>query len=371
MIFYFIVFLLLASLSLLEIFTNIQPRLKSLLELFSLFFSIFLSSIRCGAAGDYYSYKEVFEQTPRIANVFLAITTRNSHATEIGYNLLNYLVKIVVNNYQIFVFVEALIVNLLLFYLLKTIFKGTSKSYVLTAYLILWSLGLYNIVIVRQTIAVMVCWCSIKYIQRKEFVKFLILFLIAFSIHRACIIWIFAYFIYHIKTIKIRYRVIYYVILFIMPFVMLPVIKFGSAYLPGVIGEKISYYLSQGLISYGESYGVVFLLLKSIINVMFILFIFTYLYERFDEDNLYIGLYNLVAFGTAIVVMASISSNELSRLATPYTMLSVFLFKYLFELNNDNKNKLFMFGFLIAYMALRLFVYINGSSLSNGFENIL
>lgn len=374
MIFYIGVFGILAILSFFEIFTNIG-YFKKVLEYAVVLSGIFISSIRCGVAGDYEAYKLVFEQTNININVFKAITTLNTHNTEIVYNLLNYVVKYFGGNYQSLIFVEALLVNLMLYIFTKWFFKSNEifhgKDYTISIYWLMWGFGLYNIVIVRQTISVMVCWLSIRFILKKKFKPFCLYVVVASLIHRASVLWIIAYFIFNINTNENENKRMKYVlkVIFIVIVGICGIDLFAS-FLPGMLGVKLRLYLNEGLKSYGESYSVTFLILKSLINVGVLAIVFIILYKYCNKNVKYAGFFNLYIIGAAIIIVSSFTSNELARAATPFSMLSVFMILYLFRIDGNLKTVLLYYNGVAAYTLLRLLVSINGSALSSGYKNI-
>ena len=127
-----------AVFSFLEIFIRMSTSKKRLLEILALGIIIFCSSIRTGNVGDYLTYKETFEQ---IRNNFLYNYLHNNrHQFEIGYYFMNYVVKRIYDNYQFFIFVEALIANLVLYFASKNLFDvsktSSTKDYTLTVFFI-------------------------------------------------------------------------------------------------------------------------------------------------------------------------------------------------------------------------------------------
>ncbi len=371
--FYVAIFCVFVILSFAEVFLRIKPPQKRLIEFIALGLSIFLSSIRCTPAGDYLTYRFCFEE---IRGTFWdSYLHANTHKMELGYYLLNYIVKNLWDNYQFFVFVEAAMTNLILYHVSKSLFKGddeaaSRKDFTVTIFFIEWSLGLYNIIIVRQTIAVMLCLYSIKYIRNKSWVKFLLVVAIATLIHRTSCIWILSYGLYNIKTNRMIVRLKYFFFLLIGIGILIYTIREIGPSLPGVFGSKIRIYLDRGSEYIGLRYSNLFLIFKSSINVLLLLFVFRFMLPHFKSEKTYVGLYNLYLSGAAIMIATLCINNVFTRLATSYNTVSIFLLPYAFRYVN-RREKIIVFVIFSLYLFLRLFVYIHSMNyLIVGYETI-
>mgnify|MGYP004478423165 CR=1 FL=1 len=371
--FFYIVFMVLGSLSFVEIFSK-KTKLHKAIEVIVVAFTTAVSSLRCGPTGDYEAYKLVFLETNINDRLLHAITVRNTHATEVGYNLLNFVSKSIINDFRFFIFVEALLVNVLLYIVIKKILFDKAVyecDYCITVYWIAWSLGLYNIIVVRQTLAVLICWYSLKYIKEKNIAKFILATILAFSIHRISIVWIVAYWIYWKKTRTTYGKVIFLSELFICSLVGIGTLDIVASGMSGMLGEKARHYLNLGVASYGENYNVVFILAKSIVNTVFLLVVFLYIYNRFQTDAQFCGMFNLYALGCAISLASCFISNEFARAGTCFSMLSIFLMTYIFRIKASIENRIICFGTLGMYILLRFYVYLHGQPELYLLENIM
>ncbi len=361
--FYIVVFATFMFFSFVEIFTKLNMYIKRLIEYVILGITIVISSVRTGPVGDWDSYELVFQQTDINMNVLSAIFKANTHHTEPVYNLLNYLVKYFYNDFRVFVILEAVIVNVLIYLLCRHVIwrkNEQKKDYTITVFFTLWCLGLFHVIIVRQTIAVALCWSSIRYIKDKKPYGFIFITVLASFVHRASFIWIFAYWLYYIDTRKIKQRWKYILCLMAAVLPTSFAVRLIAPYVPGIAGSKLRLYMNRGLTSYGEIYSIVFLLGKSFANTAAVLFVILWLYRRFPKDRQFTGMSSLYCFGSAVVIASALLSNQLARMATPYTMLSIFIFPYVFDIKTSKSNRLIYFAVLTAYLFLRMYVSIHG-----------
>lgn len=367
MMFYYTVFVILFCLSLYEIFFKVNKRIKNAAELLVLTLLILISSVRGDGIGDYNNYKMLFESTNTDVNVITSILQPNMRLSEPLYSILNYIIKYFGGSFQTLVFMEALFVNTLMYIICKKIMRSVQenaagKDYTLTVFFIMWCLGLYNVIIIRQTLAVSVCWFSIKYIRKRNLKGFLICWLAAVCLHQSEILWLPSYWIYHFNVRKPVIRYQFMLALLCAGAAGAVFVKPLAPYIPGVAGEKVRMYFSMGLDSFGLDYSVAFIFLKTFMNIGVILAMLVFLFRSLKDEKLFCGLYNLYLTGAALVLATSFVSNQLSRVAQAYTMISIFLFPYLFRLKSGRNSKMVLFMMFSFYMGIRLYINIHGST---------
>lgn len=136
------------------------------------------------------------------------------------------------------------------------------------------SLGFYTqfFFILRQTLAMCIMLWSIHFIRARKFVKFFFIFLIAFTIHRAVIVFLPLYFIYNLKITKRRY----------------PVLIMGNFFLLAISPIIANYVLAPILNLFHMSYKLKFnynnlIVLMVIISVL--IFVFSDFKIMFENDN--------------------------------------------------------------------------------------
>ncbi|MBO6243552.1 MAG: EpsG family protein [Clostridia bacterium] len=197
---YYVVFFVLFLCAFLESI-NVKYRKKYKNVFLSIFFIIFiiLSTIYYGPGGDLYKYEWYF------GVVEFEHLIDPIEPFENGYILLNALLRIFTSEYWVLRLVQALIV----IGLWKAILLNRKDNFLegreFIALLCLWALKQGNILIVRSSIAVVICIYGVKYIQSKEFKKFLMCMLIAFQFHSMVIIFLPAYWLYHKRNLRKNY----------------------------------------------------------------------------------------------------------------------------------------------------------------------
>lgn len=131
---------------------------------------------------DYYSYKEWY------SNVTSETIVKDS-LKNLGYNILNYVVKCIFNNYYIFLFICGIIIN---YCILKFIEKNCNTfSLPLLVYISLFYTNTFNIT--RQWIACAIFLYGFSYIKEKKFLKYFIVCVISFLFHSSAIFLILLY----------------------------------------------------------------------------------------------------------------------------------------------------------------------------------
>lgn len=119
---------------------------------------------------------------------------------ESGYNFFQLIIVYFTDNFNIWL----LVTSSFMFISLAIIVYKYSKRYFIS-YLLYLSLGFYFFSFngLRQSIAIILVLLTYKYILNKNFIKFLLIMVLAISIHTSAIIFLPMYFIAHIKWNKL------------------------------------------------------------------------------------------------------------------------------------------------------------------------
>lgn len=373
MLFYYLIFSALAFLSFIEIFCKLDKKIKRFLERIVVLSCIIISSLINDEFGDLINYKHLFNNTSVDVSLISSISQGALKLSEPLYSTLNYAIKFLGGSFRTFLIFEACFVNILIYYIAKKIFYSEinskcSKDFTITIYFIMWCLGLWNIIIIRQTLAVALCWYSIRYIIKKRKLPFYLCVASATLIHASEFFWMPAYYIYNqgIKGKRKRYRL--YFLLIILCIIGIILIRPIANVLPGVIGRKVRNYISHGNDAYGLGYSLSFVLFKTFFNIFITLIVAAYLSRNLRSVRKLGGIIALYTTGAAIVLCTTFVNTQLSRLAQAYTMISFFIFPYMFKQKTKLYEKEFLFVFFITYMALRLYISIHGNAvLSQGY----
>ena len=171
-------------------------------------------------------YIRAFEQIKNF-NLYDAITQEvyglgnYTLQLETGYRVFNWFSGLIIKNNQILLVTESILVFSLLYYVIKR----DSKNPLLSAWLYL-TLGIFQteMNISRNAIAMLIFYCSLKYILSKEPVKYYLAIMIAISFHYSSVIFLPLYFV--INNVDLNWKTIRRVLLCAAVIaVLLPVIR--------------------------------------------------------------------------------------------------------------------------------------------------
>lgn len=168
------------------------------------FILILQSGLRNVAVGsDTYSYYISFLQIKDKSwqNIFKNFVNvyANGIGKDPGYSLFEKVINVVTNEYQVLLFVIAILFFLALG---NFILKNTSRLSDAVLAFVIYSVLFYSFFSItghRQTIATAASLFAFEYIKKKKFIPFILLILIAATIHKSVLIFVPFYFIAHIK----------------------------------------------------------------------------------------------------------------------------------------------------------------------------
>lgn len=335
---------------------------------------LILTSIRGGVAGDYVTYKEVFDVTDT------SVFSIKDFPFEPLYSGLQWICKKAINNFQFFLLViGTLVIVLELEYAkyfetddnrLMTLKTGCGKPfsnrgsgrYFFTILLMLWGLYYANIVVIRSTIALMICLYSTKFIVSKRVLPFLMCVLIATGFHYSALCFLPAYWIFHYKSSLSTKLIIAFILSILLMAFMDEILLFTGRVLGRFFGkkldEKIQSYLSQGFtFGVGENLASKGLILfgKAVLNMGALLFVGCLLWDKNKENSLYTGYLNLYICG-CILYLATLSfSYAFARVSIFYNIFQIPLLMFLFE-KREEKQKRLIWILFVAYLFARMTV---------------
>lgn len=139
--------------------------------LITLFIPAFLAGIRYGIGTDYFRYKLIFD------NIRYGYVTRH----EIGYGLINYFVGLIGGNIQTVFFIVSFLTILFVYLTLYDLKDKISLGIGMLVFMLLYYQMSFNVV--RQVLAMSVSMFSIRFIYKRQLMKFLIFVLLATSFH--------------------------------------------------------------------------------------------------------------------------------------------------------------------------------------------
>lgn len=343
---YFIIFTIFAIFSAFEVYGLKQTESKMFFALFS-FFLFILSFIRWETGTDWITYYSSFNQ-------FSEWGIENGY--EWGFARINEFVKIFFDNYTVLLFILGAI---LFAFQSSAILKYS--PYPVTSLLLLWSTTFANVFFVRQSIATVILFFSVRYIQEKKLFKFLLLVGLAMLIHRTSLIFILAWWVYGLKLRPII-MMFYIALSLVLALVLSKLMMSLGGIAGGVAQQKIEYYLENGEETFGGSSSIGQILVRGFANKIFIFVLSLLFLLRIEKKGLlFRGYVNLYWMGI-ILYFATISiSIALTRLSYAYDMMLIVLVPIV--LNNIERKYLrfFVFFVFIFYSITRLYISITGN----------
>lgn len=344
---YFAILILISFFSMLEIAGVGILTQKFALICFSLI-CLMLGGLRYNTGTDWISYYSYFIQGESFYYFI-------NNDFEVGYALLNYIIKALTNEYNVLLLIISFIC--VMCYYKCSVYL---TRYGITVAMILFASDLYGIFPVRTTIVAAMAMLAYVLIEKKQKCYFLLLVLIATSIHRISIILIPAYWIYYRQwsNIKIVVLIIGSIIIgysnIIFDF-MSSITDIDSIYLSKFLsysersaaGNQFGTTVDKEKLSY---YMVAF-------KCFLLLIVLKYrnlLEERISYFN---GLFNLFLFGSCMYFLLVHTSAEIAaRLTSVYNMSQYLLLAGFMNLFRRTEIRLLVWIGLFFMCLMKLFM---------------
>lgn len=332
---------------------------------------IFLATIRWDQnLGDWKGYYGVFNWSP--INNLKEVFDISYWAFEPLFYLIMRFIKFFTGNYTHLLFVMAFIAIGGFYFSSKYINEkvmlkgreyGSDNSHIFTTFLIAWSTGCSSVYTVRTNIAYAICLLSLRWIEEKKLVRFLLMVALATMFHFTAIIFIPAYFIYHKKLNTKRWLEamgIVIVLCIIGVDHLIPLVGL----LGGRYAEKLnSYNVNVGTSGYSYSnYSGLFLIVRALSNTILVLAIALYIKRKFADDIRFNGLLNIYLLGALIQTLIVPYNLELARVAVYYVQGQFFLLPYAFDYyKNSRANRMIIFMVFALYMGTKMYSLLHSS----------
>ena len=268
---------------------------SSFLFLFLLSLSLFVGFSDMFGGYDRYIYGEIFDNIADITTmkgVYSESIYYNFYSSEFGYTFLNVLISFFTENRYIFILIVTLIIYTCLFISLR---KYT-ENYPLAVVLFMGLWFFFTFTYLRQVLAATIVWLSIQYVVERKFWKFLVVFLIGFSMHNSAIIFFPLYF---IPLKKFSPKLIVGVMIFLLLLGLSPLPNsFFEVYESSSIVERHAEYNASGDLRIAyilEAFFFLYLILKS--------------YKYIPADKSHVVLLNMALIFCGILLLFVRSEN--------------------------------------------------------------
>lgn len=276
---------------------------------------------------------------------------------ETGYTYLNYFVHSISENYSLMLFV-----NVLIAVGLKGYFMSQYKSVALIALFFFYCYYIGDITVVRQFVALGIILLSVTYIEDRKFFPAFAIILLATSIHFSAIIFILAYWVFHIKGSRMSYSVVL-ILSFIIGFLNLPGLFFEKilSIIPsgGFVLSKLSSYSEEGIESTSGNVYLAFIIGAAKRLVVIPLFIWRLPYVSKQILASYRGFLNLVYLGNIIYFVFILSIPIMQRFSVYFYFFECLLWGLFIMSFKDVYMRVMLMGFAALYGGLRLYLVIH------------
>jgi len=292
---------------------------------------------------DRYLYAELFDDTADVIRSGSAILSSAivGYSKEFGYVGINIFISWFTANRYIFILIYTFILYILIFFS----FKQYVKNYPFAIILFMALFFFFTFTYLREVMAVAITWLSMKYIVKRDFKKFLLVMICAYSFHNSAVIFLPMYFI-PIRKFKIRNIIIIMIALLILGISPIPAwfyTNFGA-----ITGseERVAYYADEI-----DKSGF---RIEYLIESFFFLFILLYNYKKMPLTK-----NNLVFFNSALVfcgiLLFFIKSSSGGRLSWYYMMGIISSITYIYRIpTRRNKNSIMCLLVICALLYVRI-----------------
>lgn len=347
--FYFILFTVLGVSSILEVFF-LKKNQNYWVFIFFSSLLFMMSFIRWENGADWSLYYSFFNKSD-----YWFVDSQ----FEWGFSRINEFIKIYFDNFTVLLFVLGAIL-----FLFQTKAILYFSPYPITSLFLLWSVSLGNVFFVRQTIATAILFYSIRFIQEKKIIPFLLLMALAMLFHRSSLVFVFAWWLYHLKLKP----VVFFLVLLFCPIGSYFFSNFianhlgGMSGILGVFGNKLAYYTAHRNETFGMKAPLREIFVRSFANRFVILSLFVFPFSKILENNDKLrGLINIYWGGALISLSMIFISFAFVRFSFAYDMALIIIIPSLILNCTKLNDKIYLYAFFFVYAALKLFILITRS----------
>lgn len=255
---------------------------------------------------------------------------------EFGYVFLIKILRYFFNDYQSLFLFTALMTYIFIYLGIKKYTIHTSIA--LALFLLIPGFFLNSLTIIRQELAIAITFYAFSFLVEKKYSKYLLLMIIAFSIHYSVAIAFFTHLVIWYFAPKIKYNYFYFIVIFSLFFLNFNI---GSLVYYFAQGARYEFYQS------GESVSI----LK-----IFILNFLSLFYVYFSRKIVNKSVYNIyiVAFVVVNVVYLNLFSSviALSRIAYYFKIFEIVLVAQLLFIFDKKARVLILLFIVLFYSTL-------------------
>lgn len=299
----------------------------------------FFAGVRYGIGTDYFSYQEIFEKVKYGYDI----------RQEIGYKVINYLIYWIGGDIQLVFFVISFFTILFIYLSLYDHKDKISVGFGMFVFMLLYYQYSYNGI--RHALAMAISLYSIKYIYKRNLIKFLFFTILSISFHMTAILIFPLYFLYDIigKKRSLIFSVIFFMIFFIM------VLNYEKILLP-IIGNisSLEYYEVYLNTKEQYSFGIGILVL----NLPYILPGMIFLKDLNVYENNFLLYYSFLILGVLLKFSGYFGSQYVNRIAMNFLIVTVILVPYYIRISKYKQTKILSYLIILFIIANWIYNYI-------------
>ncbi len=307
-----------------------------------------LAGLRWNTGTDWNSYEGFFHRS-------VDLNVVEPEHLEIGFTWFNHIIRLFMDNYTVILLISAVVIVGL-----KGVYLARFALYPLMGMFLYYCYFYGDMFFVRQGLAISMLLVSTKYIESRQFVKFLLIVAFATLFHSTAITFIPAYFIY-------KFRFSNNVLIGALVFgIVLALVHFDSFMLKAFaplagfnanLADKASKYLENGSdLDQSGVTGYMSLVLGIFKRAIILPFFFIYRKKGEATVPYYNGLLNLVVWGN-FLYFATGNILPLQRVTTYYYFYEISLLVVIIRILWNKKAKLFMYCSFLVLFGLFKFIY--------------
>lgn len=341
-------FILLAIASLRIYNLSLQQNIRALCLCIFIFFFGFRGYI----GWDVHSYYPMFTACPQLWN--LSAQTLQEEVREPGFLFYMSFLKSIWNNYHFYILVSTCIDALILNYF----FKRYSFNYALCFVIFMAMLISFEIDLQRNIKSLLIFMLSIRYIEERRLVPFLILNLLGSTFHLTSLLFIPLYFLLY-KTLPLKGLILLFIITQVFYFLQIeylkPLLTYTGILLNNTVGNLLIAYSNSGQFSWSKGISVGHL--ERALTFLMILLYYRKLLLAKPSNVIFINLFIIYACIQVFFVELSTLCN---RLALLFAFSYLVVWPELFRCLRLRSNRLFALSFIFLYTILKVADYNSG-----------
>lgn len=337
----YIILICILFIALLE-YKRINQRTETCLLILVISSLFILSFIRWMRGTDFETYYEYF----------LSISTLDFlSGFEPGYVLINYLCKVIRDDFTFCLFILAIILYVSLYIALKRL-----SPLPLFSLLCFFCVHYGGIFFVRQTVALTIIFYSIQFVILKRHNAFLYTILFAASIHFSALAFYSVYYIFYNRWALRQYLYIVVIALLLCVVINEGVFMWIANQIP-LLHDKIMIYLyaaENGVDGTGGANKYA-LIMNGCVKRGIVICIYIWVTHGLVISSTLKGLFNIYFVGSCLYVVLANISYVFSRLTLFFDSIDCFLFAYLIITAVSKKQKLLLYSIFIVLSLYRYY----------------